>query len=85
MNGIKFVVDIIFDKTTNGVNVQMTGPNETTLAYFNHALTMILMLWLMSKIIFDILNQIENNPIENKNISLKKCLWMYLFIKSSKI
>lgn len=27
MNGMVLVVDIIFDKTVNGVNIQMTGPN----------------------------------------------------------
>lgn len=42
MNGMKLVVDVIFDKTSNSANVQMTGPNETVLAYFNHALTMII-------------------------------------------
>jgi hypothetical protein len=41
MNGMRLVVDIIFDKTSNSVNIQMTGPNETVLAYFNHALNMI--------------------------------------------
>ena len=41
MNGLKLIVDIIFDKTSNAVNIQMTGPNENVLAYFNHALNMI--------------------------------------------
>jgi len=41
MNGIRLIVEIIFDKSSNAVNIQMTGPNETILAYFNHALNMI--------------------------------------------
>ena len=41
MNGLKLIVDIIFDKTSNAVNIQMTGLNENVLAYFNHALNMI--------------------------------------------
>ncbi len=41
MNGIRMVVEIIFEKSSNGVNIQMTGPNETLIAYFNHALNMI--------------------------------------------
>lgn len=41
MNGIRLIVEIIFDKATNAVNIQMTGPNETILAYFNHALNII--------------------------------------------
>ncbi len=27
LNGIRLIVDIIFDKTSNTVNIQMTGPN----------------------------------------------------------
>ena len=27
MNGIRLIVEIIFDKSTNAVNIQMTGPN----------------------------------------------------------
>jgi len=27
MNGMVLAVDIIFDKSVNGVNIQMTGPN----------------------------------------------------------
>jgi hypothetical protein len=27
MNGMKLIVEIIFDKTSNAVNIQMTGPN----------------------------------------------------------
>jgi hypothetical protein len=44
-NGMILVVDIIFDKSVNGVNIQMTGPNEAVLNYFNHALAMIANLW----------------------------------------
>ena len=41
LNDMRLIVDNIFDKTSNAVNIQMTGPNETVLAYFNHALNMI--------------------------------------------
>lgn len=41
MNGIRLIVEVIFDKTSNSVNIQMTGPSEILLAYFNHALNMI--------------------------------------------
>lgn len=27
MNGVKLVVDVIFDKTSNAANIQMTGPS----------------------------------------------------------
>jgi predicted RNA-binding protein Jag len=41
VNGMKLIVDVIFDKSSNSVNIQMTGPNETVLAYFNHSLAMV--------------------------------------------
>lgn len=41
VNGVKLVVEIIFDKLTNGVTMRLTGPNATYNAYFNHALSMI--------------------------------------------
>ncbi len=49
LNNMRLIVDIIFDKTSNAVNIQMTGPNETVLAYFNHALNMIANLWWSNK------------------------------------
>lgn len=40
-NGTRLVSEIIFDKTTNGVNMRLTGPSETYLSYFHHALSLI--------------------------------------------
>ena len=45
INEMVLIVDIIFDKSANAVNIQMTGPNESVLSYFNHALAMIVNLW----------------------------------------
>ena len=41
MNGMRLVVEVIFEKSTNAVNIQLTGPSEALIAYFNHALNMI--------------------------------------------
>ncbi len=43
-SGIKLIAEIIFDKASNSVNVQMTAPKSVDsmmLMYFNHALAMI--------------------------------------------
>jgi hypothetical protein len=40
-NGWKLASDVIFDKESNGVNIQMTVPQEDVSQYFHHALTMI--------------------------------------------
>ena len=40
-DGTRLLLDVIFDKSNNGANVQMRGPNEQILPYFNHALGMI--------------------------------------------
>jgi hypothetical protein len=40
-NGWKLASDVIFDKANNGVNIQMTVPQEDVSQYFYHALTMI--------------------------------------------
>ena len=41
VNGVNLISEVIFDKTTNAVNMQLTGQNETYLAYFHHALSII--------------------------------------------
>lgn len=41
MNGIRMVVEVIFEKGSNAVNIQLTGPSEALIAYFNHALNMV--------------------------------------------
>lgn len=40
-NGWRLATDVIFDKGTNGVNIQMIIPNDDIGQYFHHALTMI--------------------------------------------
>ena len=40
-NGWRLCTDVIFDKSSNGVNIQMTVPDEKIAQYFHHALTMI--------------------------------------------
>lgn len=41
VNGVRLVAEMIYDKATNGVNVRLTGPNDTYLAYFHHALSIV--------------------------------------------
>lgn len=41
LNGVRLVTEIIYDKTSNGVNLRLTGPNEIYTSYFHHALSMI--------------------------------------------
>lgn len=41
LNGVKLVAEIIFDKTSNGVNLRLTGPSDVYTSYFHHALSMI--------------------------------------------
>jgi len=40
-NDWRLAVDVIFEKATNGVNIQMTIPHDDVSQYFHHALTMI--------------------------------------------
>jgi hypothetical protein len=40
-SGVKLVAEIIFDKANNGVSMRLTGPNDTYISYFHHALSMI--------------------------------------------
>ncbi len=41
MSRIRMVLEITFQKSSNGITIQMTGSNETLVAYLNHALNMI--------------------------------------------
>lgn len=41
LNGVRLVTEIIFDKSSNGVNLRLTGPNDIYTSYFHHALSMI--------------------------------------------
>ena len=41
LNGAKLVAEIIYDKTSNGVNLRLTGPTDIYTSYFHHALSMI--------------------------------------------
>lgn len=41
LNGVKLVTEIIFDKTSNSVNLRLTGPTDIYANYFQHALSMI--------------------------------------------
>lgn len=41
LNGVRLVAEIIYDKTSNGVNLRLTGPTDIYTAYFHHALSMI--------------------------------------------
>jgi hypothetical protein len=41
LSGVHLVTEIIFEKSSNNVNMRLTGPSETYLSYFHHALTMI--------------------------------------------
>jgi len=45
LNGAKLVAEIIFDKTSSGVNLRLTGPTDIYTSYFHHALSMIVNLW----------------------------------------
>lgn len=40
-NGWKLTIDVIFDKSSNSVIIQMTVPKEEAAKYFQHALAMI--------------------------------------------
>lgn len=40
-NGIRMVAEIIYDKTSSGVNLRLTAPTDTYASYFYHALSMI--------------------------------------------
>lgn len=41
LNGTRMVAEIIYDKTSNGVNLRLTAPTEIYASYFYHALSMI--------------------------------------------
>ena len=40
-NTVKLIAEISFDRTTNEVCIRLSGPNQTYLSCFNHALLMI--------------------------------------------
>jgi hypothetical protein len=44
-NGVRLIAEISFDKTTNEVCIRLTGPTQTYISCFNHALLMIVNLW----------------------------------------
>ncbi len=41
LNGTRLVAEIIFDKSSSGVNLRLTGPTDIYTSYFHHALSMI--------------------------------------------
>jgi hypothetical protein len=41
VNGVNLISEVIFDKSTNAVNMQLTGPNDVYISYFHHALSII--------------------------------------------
>ena len=41
VNGLKMITEIIFDKSTNAVNMRLTGPTDAYVSYFHHALSII--------------------------------------------
>ena len=44
VNGCKMVTEVIFDKSSSGVNMRLTGPNDSYVASFHHALSIIVKL-----------------------------------------
>lgn len=40
-NGVNLISEIIYDKATNAVNMRLTGPSDTYISYFHHALSII--------------------------------------------
>ena len=70
VNGVKMVTEVIFDKSTSAVNMRLTGPSDSYLLYFHHALSIIMTLWWSIKMDITLL-QYQDEPSKTFNVFYK--------------